>query len=161
LPHGQESNPYTGIKATFSAGRVLESGVPQQTMGKCKGSDLTTRDIRVQVVPSFVSEQSDPAQNRYVFAYRVRVTNGSNDQVQLLAREWRIVDADGELNVVRGEGVVGQQPLIGPGQTFEYSSFCPLVTSWGTMEGTYNLETTSGQEFQVPIARFFLVAPGD
>jgi ApaG protein len=126
----------------------------------CKGSDQTTHDIRVHVVPSFVSEQSNPSQNRFVFAYRVRITNDSNAPVQLLAREWRIVDADGEMNVVKGEGVVGQQPMIAPGQTFEYTSFCPLITPWGTMEGTYSMETSDDRPLSVPIGRFFLVAPG-
>ncbi len=130
----------------------------QQAVGKCKGSELTTRGIRVQVAPSYVTEQSDPSQNRYVFAYRVRVTNESQAQVKLLAREWQIVDSDGELNVVKGEGVVGQQPVIAPGQTFEYSSFCPLITPWGTMEGVYAMESADGKRFSVPIARFFLVA---
>lgn len=131
----------------------------QETIGNGKGSELTTRGIRVQVAPSFVSEQSDPAQNRYVFAYRVRVTNETAGWVQLLGREWRIVDADGELNIVKGEGVVGQQPVIVPGQTFEYSSFCPLTTPWGTMEGSFAMQTEDGQNLEVPIARFFLVSP--
>ena len=132
----------------------------QQAVGKCRGSDVTTHGIRVQVVPSYVPEQSDPGQNRFVFAYRVRITNQNPGEVHLLAREWRIVDADGELNVVKGEGVVGQQPVISPGQGFEYSSFCPLITPWGTMEGSYSMEDAAGQQISVPIARFFLVAPG-
>ena len=131
----------------------------QQATGKCKGSDQTTRGIRVQVVPVYVSDQSDPSQNRYVFAYQVRVTNQTAGPAQLLARQWTIVDADGEVNVVRGEGVVGQQPTIGPGQTFDYSSFCPLTTSWGTMEGSYSMQMPGDQRLTVPIARFFLVAP--
>ena len=131
----------------------------QQAPGKSKGSDLTTQGIRVQVTPSFIHEQSDPSQNRFIFAYRVRVTNSSPHRVQILGREWRIVDADGELNVVRGEGVVGQQPVIQPGQSFEYSSFCPLTTAWGTMEGSYTLEAGNGEQLRVPIARFYLVAP--
>jgi len=133
--------------------------VQQQAVSKCKGSDLTTRGIRVQVAPSYVSEQSDPSQNRFVFAYRVRVTNEAPSSVRLTGREWRIVDSDGELNIVKGEGVVGQQPTIQPGQTFEYSSFCPLTTPWGTMEGSYAMESEDGQRFTVLIARFFLVAP--
>lgn len=132
----------------------------QQAMGKCKGSDQTTGGIRVQVVPAYVGDQSDPSQNRYVFAYRVRVTNQTTGPAQLLAREWTIVDADGEVNIVRGEGVVGQQPTIGPGQAFDYSSFCPLTTPWGTMEGSYSMELADDQRVTVPIARFFLVAPG-
>lgn len=131
----------------------------QQAVGNSRGSDLCTRGIRVQVAPSFVHEQSDPSQNRFVFAYRVRITNETPGWVQLLGREWRIVDADGELNVVRGEGVVGQQPVITPGQTFEYSSFCPLTTPWGTMEGTYSMQSEDGGQLTIPIARFYLVAP--
>ena len=132
----------------------------QQAEGKSKGSDLTSRGIRVEVAPSFVHEQSDPAQNRFVFAYRVRVSNQTPATVQLLGREWRIVDADGELNIVKGEGVVGQRPRIAPGQTFEYSSFCPLTTPWGTMEGAYEMESEDGASMTIPIARFYLVAPG-
>lgn len=131
----------------------------QQTQTACRGSELATRGIRVRVTPSFVREQSDPEQSRFVFAYRVRIHNESPRQVQLLSREWRIVDADGECNIVRGEGVVGQQPVIPPGQWFEYSSFCPLITSWGTMEGRYTFRAEDGEEFEVPIARFYLVAP--
>lgn len=131
----------------------------QQTQTTSRGSELCTRGIRVRVAPSFVREQSDPVQNRYVFAYRVRITNESDRAVQLLAREWQIVDADGERNTVKGEGVVGQQPSIAPGQTFEYSSFCPLITPWGTMEGRYFCRAQDEPEFEVPIARFYLVAP--
>ncbi|MBX3406714.1 MAG: Co2+/Mg2+ efflux protein ApaG [Phycisphaeraceae bacterium] len=131
----------------------------QETVPACRGSELATRGIRVRVVPSFVREQSDPVQNRFVFAYRVRVANESPRAVQLLSREWRIVDADGECNIVRGEGVVGQQPELAPGASFEYSSFCPLITSWGTMEGRYTFRDQDGDEFEVPIARFYLVAP--
>ena len=131
----------------------------QQTSGQSRGSEQATSGIRVLVQPSYVAEQSDPSQNRYVFAYRVRIANETAGRVQVLAREWQIVDGDGERNVVKGEGVVGQQPVIGPGQVFEYSSFCPLVTPWGTMEGFYSVETQDGELLEVPIARFFLVAP--
>lgn len=125
-----------------------------------RGSDAVTQGFRVEVRPSFLRDQSDESAGRWVFAYHVRIANQSEEPATLVSRRWWIVDADGEGHEVRGSGVVGQQPRIAPGATHEYSSFCPLPTPWGTMEGEYLMRRESGDEFRVRIARFYLVAPG-
>jgi len=125
------------------------------------GSVSLTRGVRVAVSPSFLPENSDTSLGRYVFGYRIRVTNESDRMVKLLTRRWVIVDADGERNEVEGEGVVGQQPELEPGESFTYASFCPLGTPWGTMEGVYTMRDAGGELFEVNVARFFLVFPDD
>lgn len=114
--------------------------------------------MRVAVSPSFDAEQSDPDRRQYVFAYRIRITNERPHAVQLLRRRWAIVDAHGRTHEVQGEGVVGQQPRIEAGDVFEYSSWCPLPTPWGTMEGAYTMRSAEGPEFEVAIARFYLIS---
>lgn len=128
---------------------------------KSHGSVAETRGIRVAVVPRYIPEESDPKGRKYVFGYRVRISNGSDAPMKLLARAWKIVDAHGTEQEVKGEGVVGQQPRIAPGQSFEYTSWCPLKTPWGTMEGVYTFATESGEKFDAAVARFYLVFPKD
>ncbi len=122
-----------------------------------RGSVATTRGIRVETHPVYMNEQADPDGRKHVFGYRVVITNQSDETVQILGRHWTIIDADGDRRDVQGEGVVGQTPILESGESFEYASFCPLPTPWGTMEGVYHLasETT---EFRAEIARFFLIA---
>lgn len=124
-----------------------------------------TRGIRVEVDPVYLPEQSDPegAATKgpvFVFGYTIRITNLGDEPVRLLTRFWRIVDADGEERIVEGQGVVGEQPEIEPGRYHEYSSFCPIETPWGTMEGRYGMRVESGsrERFDVAVGRFFLVA---
>jgi ApaG protein len=128
------------------------------------GSEVVTRGMRVTVRPKFLPEQSGTGDSwrgqMYVFAYAIRITNLGESRARLLTRHWIIVDAEGERHEVRGEGVVGHQPDLAPGESFEYSSYCPLTTSWGTMEGEYQFEDEHGQRFDVAIGRFYLVAPG-
>lgn len=123
------------------------------------GSDATTQGIRVEVQPSFMPEQSRPADREYVFAYRIRVTNLGEAAAQIVSRRWLIVDANGNRHEVEGPGVVGQQPRIEPGQTFEYSSYCPLKTPWGTMEGVLQMRRDDAEGFDAAVARFYLAAP--
>jgi ApaG protein len=127
------------------------------------GSDTTTRGIRVRVAPKFLPEQSGEGEawqgRRYVFAYHIRIANEGERRAKLLSRHWVIVDADGEQHEVRGEGVVGHQPDLAPGQAFEYTSYCPIATPWGTMEGEYTMENELGERFDVAIGRFYLVSP--
>ncbi len=132
-----------------------------------------TEGIRVVATPGYDATESDPDARLYVFTYRIRITNESDRPVKLLSRHWVIVDADGERTVVRGEGVVGQQPELKPGEHFDYASFCRLTRPWGTMEGTYlmrDLSPRSGESdapddkaelFEIAVGRFFLVAPKD
>ena len=129
----------------------------------CIGSDTDTHGIRVVVFPSFVPDHSDSIMRRFVFAYRIRITNSGPKAARLLSRRWRIVDSHGSEEEVIGDGVVGQQPRLEPGQTHEYSSFCPLRTPWGTMEGHYTFRTdddgSGGETFHAQIGRFYLVSP--
>jgi ApaG protein len=122
-----------------------------------QGSVTITEGIRIAVWPSFLAEQSDPEESRYVFAYRIRIGNESERRVQLLSRHWIIIDGDGERAEIEGEGVVGEQPLLEPGESYAYSSYCPLATPWGTMEGWYTFRDQAGNELKVEIGRFFLV----
>lgn len=122
------------------------------------GSDAETNGVRVTVEPSYVPEHSDPFDQRYVYAYRIKIVNQGERWVKLLRRRWIIVDAHGERQEVEGEGVIGAQPELEPGQSFEYSSQCPLPTAWGTMEGVYTFRYETGEEFLAEVARFYLVA---
>jgi len=121
--------------------------------------ESTTGKIKVQVDPSYIREQSDPAQNHYFFAYKVRITNEGEKPVQLMRRHWVIKDAFGQREEVEGDGVVGLQPLLKPGEVFEYSSFCPLPTPTGSMQGTYLMKSSSGEEIKVEIPMFILSEP--
>ncbi len=119
----------------------------------------TTRDVTVRVSVSFLPEQSEPARGRWFWAYHVRIENGGRRAVQLVSREWSIVDGRGGRHDVAGEGVVGEQPVIEPGASFDYVSGCPLTTPTGSMEGHYNMVGADGVRFPIEIPRFPLVAP--
>ncbi len=122
------------------------------------GSDVVTAGIRVRAVPQYLPQHSTPSTHKFVFAYSITITNESSASVRLVARRWHIVDADGESSEVVGPGVVGQQPDLLPGESFDYSSYCPLETPWGTMEGAYTMQDEDGKQFPVRIGRFFLVS---
>jgi ApaG protein len=119
----------------------------------------TTRDITVTVLPIYLDDQSDPAESRYVWAYQVRIENNGAATVQLLRRHWVITDALGRVQEVRGSGVVGEQPVLRPGQSFEYTSGTPLPTSSGIMVGTYEMEAETGEVFPIAIPAFSLDSP--
>jgi ApaG protein len=121
--------------------------------------ERTTRGIRVSVRPSYLESQSDPAEGKYVWAYTIRIDNRSNDVVRLKTRHWRITDAKGLTEVVDGVGVVGEQPVIRPGERFEYTSGAPLPTPSGVMVGRYGMETAEGERFEVDIPAFSLDSP--
>lgn len=131
----------------------------QTAQRQSRGSSVVTESIRVDVTPRYLTEHSQPQLNKYIFAYRVRISNEGDRWVKLMTRYWNIVDADGERHEVSGEGVVGQQPELKPGESFEYSSHCPLETPWGTMEGTYTFVRDDGASLPVQIGRFFLISP--
>ncbi len=116
-------------------------------------------DIKVTVTTHYVAEQSDPAINRHVFAYSIEIRNTGNVTAQLISRHWLIADADGQVQEVRGLGVVGHQPLLAPGQSFEYTSGCQLATPVGTMKGSYQMTTEDGVQFEATIAEFVLSMP--
>jgi ApaG protein len=122
-------------------------------------SDTTTDGIRVQVHSFYLADRSSPREGQFYFAYTIRITNVGQETAQLLTRHWIITDAEGEVQEVRGEGVVGKQPVLEPGQAFEYTSYCPLKTNVGTMHGTYTMIRPSGETFQARIAPFTLAVP--
>ncbi len=123
-------------------------------------SDTTTRGIRIQVSSVYVPERSDPEEHYFFFAYRVRITNMGTESAQLLSREWIITDLDGNSERVAGAGVIGEQPIIASGQSFEYTSFCPLRTPVGSMGGHYTMRLSSGDSFDAQIDPFTLAVPG-
>jgi ApaG protein len=135
-----------------------------------------TQDIAVTVEPRFVEEESEPRENRYFFAYTVEIANRGARQVTLRSRYWKIIDGQGRMQEVRGAGVVGKQPVLGPGESFTYTSGCPLETPNGTMQGAYTsgcplttpdgsmegayvMEAPDGETFQVRIPPFALESP--
>ena len=121
-------------------------------------SDTTTRGIRVEVESEYLADRSD--REKYFFAYHVRISNVGPESAQLVSREWIITDADGNVETVKGPGVVGEYPVLDSGDSYRYTSFCPLPTSLGTMHGTYTMRTRSGETFEADIAPFTLAVPG-
>lgn len=122
-------------------------------------SDERDHAIRVQVRTRYLDEQSAPAQNRYVFAYTIQIANAGSVPARLLTRHWIITDANGRVQEVRGDGVVGEQPYLKPGENFEYTSGAVLETAVGTMRGSYQMLADDGHRFDAPIAQFTLSIP--
>ena len=122
-------------------------------------SEKVTRNIRVQVESSYAPDRSQPAHKRWFFFYSVRISNEGTETVQLVSRHWIITDATGHIEEVKGAGVVGEQPVLAPGESFDYTSGCPLTTSFGTMHGTYQMVTQDGEKFDAEIAPFALTEP--
>ncbi len=118
-----------------------------------------TGDITIRVSVSYLPEQSEPGKGRWFWAYHVRIENGGRQAVQLVSREWNISDGRGTRHDVRGEGVVGEQPVLEPGESFDYVSGCPLTTPTGSMEGRYFMIGADGVSFAVDIPRFPLISP--
>lgn len=122
-------------------------------------SEAVTNNVRVGVESRYAADQSQPFQSHWFFHYTVRISNEGDETVQLLSRHWIITDGAGRVEEVRGSGVVGEQPVIAPGETFEYTSGCPLKTSTGSMRGTYQMVSEDGTHFDVEIAPFMLAEP--
>jgi ApaG protein len=128
-------------------------------------SETTTEGIRIHAAAEYLPQESLPQdfgadgddREHYVFRYKITMTNTGTASARLLTRHWVIVDADGKREDVRGKGVVGEYPHLAPGESYSYLSFCPLPTTWGTMEGSYQFERDDGSRFAVAIGRFFLV----
>ncbi|EXI78075.1 MAG: hypothetical protein AW10_03343 [Candidatus Accumulibacter appositus] len=116
-------------------------------------------EVAVSAVPQYIAEQSDPANDSYVFAYAITIENVGTVPAQLIARHWIITDAVGEVQEVRGLGVVGRQPLLQPGEKFEYTSGCQLETPVGTMRGSYQMTAVDGKQFEAAIPEFTLAVP--
>ncbi len=122
-------------------------------------SEAVTRGVRVQVLSEYSPERSAPASGQWFFLYTIEITNEGADTVQLISRHWIITDAEGRIEEVRGPGVVGHQPVLAPGDSFTYTSGCPLTTPFGKMEGTYQMVTADGETFEAKIAPFTLSEP--
>jgi ApaG protein len=114
--------------------------------------------IKIYAKPHYRPDESKPEENQFVFSYEIRIENKSDIKVKLLRRKWTIINSENEVHEVDGEGVVGLQPEIKPNETFVYSSWCPLNSSWGTMEGIYLMIDEMDQQFEVKIPRFYLTA---
>jgi ApaG protein len=133
---------------------------PSESAGPRTGtSEAVTRGIRVSVEAAFSPPHSRPSQRQWFFVYTIRIANEGDEAVQLVSRHWIITDAVGAVEHVRGLGVVGEQPVLEPGEAFEYSSGCPLTTPSGEMHGTYQMQVQGGDEFDAEIAPFTLAAP--
>ncbi len=122
-------------------------------------SEAVTRGIRVLVQSEYAADRSRPVQNEWFFLYTVTITNEGAEPVQLVTRHWVITDGTGHVEEVRGPGVVGQQPTLQPGESFTYTSGCPLTTPFGVMEGTYQMVAASGEQFDAKVAPFTLSEP--
>jgi len=116
-------------------------------------------EIRISAQPQYLTEQSEPARNRYVFAYTITIENAGTVPAQLVSRHWIITDAMGQVQEVRGEGVVGEQPLLAPGERFQYTSGAVLETPVGTMQGSYQMVADDGERFDAQIPLFRLAVP--
>src|SRR5215204_5813651 len=108
-------------------------------------SDTTTRGIRIQVTSTYLSDRSSPKDSQYLFAYHVKISNVGTETAQLVSREWIITSAEGDVERVKGPGVVGEKPVLQPGGAFEYTSYCPLKTNVGSMQGSYQMVTAGGE----------------
>ncbi|MSV35452.1 MAG: Co2+/Mg2+ efflux protein ApaG [Bryobacterales bacterium] len=122
-------------------------------------SDAVTNQIRVEVLSRYSPENSSPQGSQWIFQYTVRITNQGAETVQLISRHWIITDALDHVDEVRGPGVIGEQPVLAPGESFKYSSWCPLKTPTGLMRGTYQMIHADGRPFDIEIAAFALRAP--
>jgi ApaG protein len=122
-------------------------------------SEAVTRQIRVNVETEYAPGRSDPAQNQWFFLYTIRLTNEGRETVQLVSRHWIITDAMGQTEEVKGKGVVGKQPVLEPGESFEYTSGCALKTPFGSMRGTYQMVTDKQEHFEIEIPPFTMTEP--
>lgn len=144
---------------TGALGRCLPGTAGIVHHGDMFNSEALTRGVRVIVQSEYAPERSEPAKSQWFFLYTVTIANEGAETVQLLTRHWLITDGTGHVEEVRGPGVVGKQPTLKPGESFEYTSGCPLSTPFGVMEGTYQMVTESGDRFDAKIAPFTLSEP--
>jgi ApaG protein len=121
-------------------------------------SEAVTKGIRVHVTSHYSAEHSQP-QNLWFFLYTIKISNESADTVQLISRHWIITNAENQVEEVQGPGVIGKQPVLAPGESFEYTSGCPLTTPFGMMKGTYQMVTADGDNFEIEVASFALTEP--
>lgn len=142
-----------------TAPRGSDRPLAEQTVREDPSSLPKHHGIRVEVDTHYVEDRSQPSEQYYFFAYHVRILNEGDETAQLISRQWTITDADGRIERVQGPGVVGEQPVLRPGGKYEYTSYCPLPTAVGAMEGSYQMVTSTGEVFDAEIAPFTLAAP--
>ena len=130
---------------------------PFRPLSQTPNSNTVTQGIRVEAKAQLLQGESEPEQGRFFYAYKVRITNEGERSAKLISRRWLILDANNYSEEVVGEGVVGKQPNLAPGESFEYQSYCSLRTEWGTMEGSYAFLGDGGVTFEAEVGRFFLV----
>jgi len=140
--------------------RAMSSQFGSDAPANSSTMDPATHQIRIEVETAYLDEQSDPRERRYVFSYTITIRNEGTVPARLLTRHWVITDANGKVQEVRGDGVVGEQPHLKPGQGFRYSSGAVLETPVGAMQGSYQMVTDDGLQFDAPIAAFRLAMPG-
>ena len=145
---------------TWRDGTTIQARIPALDVDKIIPMDENNCEIRIQVATSYVDEQSEPDQDRYVFAYTITISNDGDVPAKLLSRHWVITDANGKVQEVSGDGVVGEQPHLQPGQEFRYSSGAVLETPVGAMQGLYRMQADDGVSFDAPIEPFTLAVPG-
>ena len=121
--------------------------------------NLEKNKISITTVSEYIQERSDPSIPLYLFGYHINIVNNEDANIKLVRRHWDIIDGNGNLNTVNGDGVIGKQPLIAPGENFEYSSFCPIPTDFGIMKGYYIITDMQDQEYKINIPAFNLIAP--
>lgn len=119
----------------------------------------TTEDIQVEVVPAYVKERSNPEQKQFFYAYKITITNHSDRGIKVIHRHWKIKDGNGKAYDVQGSGVIGEQPMIAPGTSYEYTSFCPLHSPYGNMRGKYQVMDEFGNRFWIGVPLFFFRPP--
>jgi ApaG protein len=149
----------SGLRDTSPMKEHLSGGALPQRGNQGLVYERTTRGVRVVVKPVYLDDQSSPAERRFVWSYTITIENNGPETVQLISRYWHITDAGGHVQEVRGPGVVGAQPILEPGQAFEYTSGCPLTTASGAMVGRYQLRLLSGEAFEAEIPMFLLESP--
>jgi ApaG protein len=142
-----------------TAGRSTAECAIIKAVKQMFSSEITTRNIRVRVQAQYDPSRSSPQRSEWFFLYTVNITNESRDTVHLMSRHWVITDGMGKVEEVQGPGVVGKQPVLAPGQSFEYTSGCPLTTPFGTMHGAYQMINQAGEKFDIEIAPFTLTEP--
>ena len=128
-------------------------------MNNSYASEAVTHNVRVRVRAQYDPQQSNPTAHQWFFLYTIQISNEGGQTVQLLSRHWIITDGTGQVQEVRGPGVVGEQPVLAPGERFEYTSGCPLTTPFGSMRGTYQMVSDKHERFEVEIAEFALTEP--
>jgi ApaG protein len=153
----------SGEAATVEAGRPQHRlPGPSAVRVPCDNSlvsKTTTAGISVHVTTMFLPDRSSPREGQFLFAYHITIANEGDETAQLVSRHWIITDAEGEVQEVRGEGVIGEQPVLQPGARFEYTSYCKLKTNVGTMHGSYTMIRGDGARFEAQIAPFTLAVP--